>query len=94
MQRKGMITQLHLGRVVATRGILETVPKCELLTALERHKNCDWGEVPESDWAANDRALTRRGRIISAYHVDSQTKFWIITEADRSTTTLLLPEEY
>lgn len=94
MRRKGMIIQLRLGQVVATRGILHVVPKCELMAALERHKNCDWGEVPESDWAANDRALTRRERIISAYRADSQTKFWIITEADRSATTLLLPEEY
>lgn len=94
MQRKGMITRLRLGRVVATRSILDAVPKSELLAALERHQNCDWGEVPASDWAANDLALTRRERIVSAYHADNQTKFWIITEADRSATTLLLPEEY
>lgn len=94
MQRKGMIPQLRLGRVVATRGILDVVAISELLAALQRHQQCDWGEVPESDWAANDRALTRRERIISAYRADNQTKFWIITEADRSATTLLLPEEY
>lgn len=94
MQHKGMITQLRLGRVVATRGILDVVPRGELLAALRRHQNCDWGDVPASDWATNDRALTRRERILSAYHADNQTKFWIITEADRSATTLLLPEEY
>lgn len=94
MQHKGMITQLRLGRVVATRGILDAVSKRELLAALERHQNCDWGEVSESDWAANDRALTRRERIVSAYSTNDQRKFWIITEADRSATTILLPEEY
>lgn len=94
MQRKGMITQIRLGRVVAAPGILDAVSREELLAALNRHQHCDWGEVPASDWAANDRALTRRERILSAYYADNQTKFWIITEADRSATTLLLPEEY
>lgn len=94
MQRKGMITQLRLGRVVATRGIVDVVPTRELLAALKRHQHCDWGDVPASDWAANDLALTHGGRIISAYESETKTKFWIITEADRSATTLLLPEEY
>ena len=94
MQRKGMITQLRLGRVVATRGVVDVVPTRELLAALRHHHNCDWGDVPASDCAANDLALTHGGRIISAYRADNQTKFWIITEANRSVTTLLLPEEY
>ena len=94
MQRKGIITQLRLGRVAATRGILDVVSRGDLLTALRRHQNCDWGIVPHSDWAANDLALTHGGRIISSYESRTKTKFWIITEADRSATTLLLPEEY
>ena len=94
MHREGMITRLRLGRVVATRGVLDAVPKREVLKALERHQNCDWGEVKKTDWASNDSALTRRERIISVYRADNQTKFWIITEADRSATTVMLPEEY
>lgn len=94
MQCKGGITWLPLGRVVATRGILEMVSQNELLTALRRHQTCDWGEVSRSDWAANDWALTHGGRVLSAYLSVEQIRFWIITEADRSVTTLLLPEEY
>ena len=94
MQRKGIVTQFRLGQVVAKPGILDAVPRGELLAALKRHQHCDWGEVPATDWAANDLALTHGGRIISAYESETKTKFWIITEADRSATTLLLPEEY
>lgn len=83
-----------LGRVVATPGVLEAVPRPELMAALTRHLHGDWGDVCESDWRRNDRAIRDMTRLFSAYHASDGTKFWIITEADRSATTFLLPEEY
>ena len=52
------------------------------------------GDVAGADWQANDLALHNGGRLLSVYHTLNDTKFWIITEADRSATTILLPEEY
>nr|MBA2637786.1 hypothetical protein [Solirubrobacterales bacterium] len=54
----------------------------------------DWGEVDEEDKAANERSLKEGTRLLSAYHLKDGTKVWLITEADRSATTLLLPQEY
>jgi hypothetical protein len=62
--------------------------------ALNRHKSGDWGGLEEEDRQANDRALVEGTRILSAYHTGTGLKFWIVTEADRSVTTVLLPEDY
>ena len=59
-----------------------------------RHMAGDWGDVDEEDKAANDQALTDGSRLLSAYRTAAAKKLWIITEADRSATTILLPEEY
>ena len=83
-----------VGRTVATPGVLEAVPRKELVAALERHKRCDWGGVCEADWKANDRGLKNGERLVSSYCAENGTKFWIITEGDRSYTTILLPKEY
>ncbi|MGA2440837.1 MAG: plasmid related protein, partial [Tepidisphaeraceae bacterium] len=61
---------------------------------IERHRHGDWGAVSAEDWAANDRALADGERIVSAYCLKDGTKIWLITEADRSVTTFLLPDEY
>lgn len=82
------------GKVVATPGVLEAIPRVELMQALSRHLRGDWGEVSAQDAAANDRALAEDTRLFSAYRSSQERKFWIITEADRSATTVLLPEEY
>ena len=82
------------GCLAATPGVLEDIPLSELLAALERHMRRDWGDVCEADWKANDRALENGGRLLSAYKSKSGMKFWIITEADRSHTTILMPSEY
>jgi hypothetical protein len=63
------------------------------LSLLARHQAGDWGTVPPQDAAENERSLARGFRIISSYAV-SEERVWIITEADRSATTLLLPSEY
>lgn len=82
------------GRLVATRNLLEWVPKEEILRAYCRHLNCDWGNIPDSDKQHNNYALNHGGRLLSAYRSVGGIHFWIITEADRSSTTCLLPEEY
>lgn len=84
-----------LGRVVATPGALELLRQenTQYIELLQRHQSGDWGKVPPEDAAENTYAVDRRLRILSSYHLKTGT-IWIITEADRSSTTLLLPSEY
>ena len=70
---------------------LEFRTVCE---ALARHARCDWGDVSVSDATANAMAIAEGFRILSVYHDNYGVKFWIITEADRSATTVLLPDDY
>ncbi len=83
-----------LGRVLATPSALAQLVQTDIDTALARHCKGDWGDVPPDDRRANDQALIHEARLFSAYQAASGTKFWIITEADRSITTVLLPEDY
>lgn len=83
-----------LGRTVATPNALDIVPMEEITAALQRHQNCDWGNVCPQDKWANDRAVKNKERLFSVYKSKEGIKFWIITEADRSATTVLLPEDY
>jgi hypothetical protein len=82
------------GRLVATPSALQQIPEEEILRALSRHLEGDWGTLESDDWKANQRALEGGGRLFSEYHSVQNVKFWIITEADRSVTTVLLPEDY
>jgi hypothetical protein len=83
--------RFQLGRLVATPGALGL--GVDLLPLIKRHARGDWGNLCEEDHLANERALVEGTRILSAY-VLPEGKVWIITEADRSATTLLLPDEY
>jgi hypothetical protein len=83
-------TRFPLGRLLATRGVLEL--GVDLWALLPRHARGDWGDLEAEDRAANDRAVRFGGRIFSAYTVP-QGRVCIITEADRSATTALLPDE-
>lgn len=83
-----------LGRVVATPGVLADIPEQEVQAALRRHHTGDWGQLDEHDWQENQKALSAGFRLLSAYTSSNGFKFWIITEWDRSVTTVLLPEEY
>lgn len=85
-----------LGRVVATPGALHAFADAreEYLPYLMRHAIGDWGTVSPQDARANDQALQNGDRLLSAYRLLDDTKIWIITEADRSSTCILLPEEY
>ena len=85
-----------LGTVVATPGAIEAI-KAAAQSPVEfiaRHRRCDWGEVCREDWVLNDQSVTDGTRILSAYRTSKGARLWIITEADRSSTCLLLPEEY
>ena len=85
-----------LGRVVATVGALATLVDAgeKPRDFLERHVCGDWRELEEEDRQANLEALRLGLRIFSAYRASDGTKVWVITEADRSSTCVLLPEEY
>lgn len=85
-----------LGQVVATPGALRAFAsaEAEYLSYLMRHACGDWGEVCREDARANDKALLSGERLLSAYRLPDGTKVWIVTEADRSSTCILLPEEY
>lgn len=82
-----------LGQVVATANASLRLLTEEVLTALARHASGDWGDLCPEDTLANNEALDHGGRLFSAYG-QGETRFWIITEADRSVTTVLLPEDY
>ena len=83
-----------LGRTVATPAALGTVSQPDIVAALRRHAAGDWGDVTPDDRAANDNALKSNERILSVYRSATGTTFWVLTEADRSVTTVLLPDDY
>lgn len=87
-------TRLQLGRVVATPGALAHLNQEDVLECLRRHASGDWGEVCEDDRKENELSVREGFRVISVYFDRRGEKFWIITEADRSVTTVLLPTEY
>lgn len=82
------------GHLIASEDLLTCVAKEELLNAYCHHLNCDWGDVPDSVQRSNDYALNRGDALLSAYTSTDGIRFLIVTEADRSATILLLPEEY
>jgi hypothetical protein len=90
-----MVDKVPMGRVVATPGALAVLEDAgqDAGELLARHNSGDWGEVPREDARENDLSVRRGYRILSSYRV-GQSKVWIITEADRSSTCLLLPEDY
>ena len=86
-----------LGQVVATPGALEALKDSgeAPIEFIKRHASGDWGEIDVEDREANEQALLHGARLLSAYRTQqTNTKLWVITEADRSSTTILLPEEY
>lgn len=88
--------RFQLGQVVATPGALQALEDSgqAAIEFLRRHLSCDWGEVSPEDAEANNRALTEGTRLFSVYQTAKGIRLWVITEADRSATTLLLPDEY
>ena len=86
--------KVPLGRIVATPAALGTVSQPDIVAALRRHAVGDWGDVTPDDRAANDDALLSGERLLSVYQSATGTTFWVLTEADRSVTTVLLPDDY
>jgi len=83
-----------LGRIVITANAQDVLVHYDIRCALQRHASRDWGEVCPADKAENNLSLKAGCRVLSAYRDSKGAKFWIITEADRSVTTVLLPEDY
>jgi hypothetical protein len=88
--------RLELGRLAATPAALDalTTTCTHPLTLLRRHASGDWGELCAEDIEANRLAVAIGARVLSAYTLPDATRIWIITEADRSLTTILQPEDY
>jgi hypothetical protein len=84
------------GRVVATPAALALLGRYGKNPGeyLDRHLSGDWGDLDVHDYRENERALKTGGRLFSAYAVSPLNRLWIISEADRSSTTLLLPSDY
>jgi len=94
---RGRSTALFdLGQVVATPAALEALKDAKQsgIEFLSRHVSGDWGEVCKTDWKLNDQDLKDGNRLLSAYRTKKNVKLWIITEWNRSVTTILLPEDY
>ncbi len=91
-----MAGRFELGVCVSTPGALEALAEAGIfpLSLLRRHMSGDWGDLDAHDRRANEAALRYGTRLLSSYALPGGGKVWIITEADRSSTTLLLPEEY
>ena len=85
-----------LGQLVGTPGVIEALAQAEQepLEFLARHVTGDWGELDDEDKAQNDFSVKNNLRILSAYTLQTGERIWLITEADRSATTILLPSEY
>ncbi len=85
----------NLGQIVATRGALGLLDRTgtNATVLLARHQSGDFGDLDESDIRENMQAISLGNRVLSSYRIGN-AKIWIITEADRSVTTLLLPSEY
>ena len=87
-------SRFPLGSIVATPGALDALGATDILKGLLRHADGDWGELDADDRRENDLSLEQGFRLLSAYTSVNGARFWIITEADRSSTCVLLPHEY
>jgi hypothetical protein len=86
--------KFELGRTVATANAIRTLHIDDIMKAMQRHHSGDWGDVCKNDYDENQIALVHGYRLFSVYHSREGVKFWIITEADRSSTTVLMPDDY
>ncbi len=89
----GAAPLFSLGTILATPSALAVLTREDVENALRRHAIGDWGCICQEDQLANDEALRHGTRLLSAYESVDGVRFWVITEADRSSTTVLLPED-
>src|SRR5260370_1230388 len=96
MQKTERKPLFDLGQLVATHGALAALEKTgqNAMEFLSRHVRGDWGELPEEDKTENQFSLEKGFRLLSSYRTTAGDRVWVITEANRSHTTLLLPDEY
>ena len=85
---------MELGIICVTRKAAAALDEYQANEALMRHMTGDWGDIDQEDWMTNDEALVRGFAVVSSYLSRDLRRFLVITEADRSSTTILLPEEY
>ncbi len=86
--------KFHINQAVVTRAASEALTGSQIYGALTLHQLGDWGDICEEDRKSNDNALLNNGRLMSVFKAGDGLVFWIITEWDRSLTTVLLPEDY
>ena len=86
--------KFDLGQLVITPAALEAVPADDICNAINRHVCGDFGDLDAADRKENEFALRAGLRLLSVYHATNGTKFWLITEANRRSTTILLPSDY
>ena len=86
--------KFQLGQIVATPNALNHLTQDDIRSGIIRHQSGDWGDLDADDRKENDLSLERGTRLLSVYHAKSGVTFWIITEADKSSTTVLMPEDY
>jgi hypothetical protein len=86
--------KFRLGRIVSTPNALDRLTQDDILLAIQRHQAGDWGDVGKEDREENELSLKQGFRLFSVYHSANHVKFWIITEANRLSTTVLMPEDY
>ena len=94
-----MTVAINMGRLLMTRGVNDLVAEDEAFAkfvtgSLTRHRSGDWGNLTDEDKQENELSLKAGYRLLSAYESEGLPKIWIITEADRSATTILFPDEY
>jgi len=88
------VARFRLGRIVSTASALERLTSDDILMGIQRHQAGDWGEVCKDDIKENEQSLEKGFRLLSVYRSTAGVTFWVITEADRSVTTILLPGDY
>jgi hypothetical protein len=88
------LARFRLGKIASTPNALDQLTQDDILLAIQRHQAGDWGNVSENDRLENERALKQGRRLLSVYRAASGHKFWLITEANRASTVVLMPEDY
>ena len=92
-ERKVTYVRFPYGRLVPTRRVIDELDGQTISRLLTRHLHCDWGDICDEDWKLNDHAVKNGERLLSSYQVGAE-KVFIITEWDRSVTTILFADEY
>jgi hypothetical protein len=88
------IAKFRLGKIISTPNALDQLTQEDILMGIQRHQAGDWGDMDEHGRDENELSLKLGMRLWSVYHAANGVKFWLITEGDRSHSTVLLPEDY